>query len=90
MHWKTLKVGILIQTKTKPWNLKEDEMLVANYPTKIELKGSIGQPLRYEETSIFSPEYDGDGRICVVGPSAYKRKWYAEIIMENNLIKKVT
>ena len=29
------------------------------------------------------------GKFCVVGPSPYVRKWYAEVTMENNLIKSV-
>jgi len=62
----------------------------ANYPTKKELKANIGKPLDYEETSMFGPEYKENGKFCVVGPSPYNRKWYAQVEMENGLIKKVT
>ena len=64
-------------------------MLVANYPTKKSLKASKGQPLRHTETSLFGPEYRETGTFCVVGPSAYNRKWYAEITMEDGKIKRV-
>ena len=65
-------------------------MLGANYQTKKALKESVGKPLRYEETSMFWPEYRPDGKFCVVGPSPYERKWYATVTMEGGLIKKVT
>ena len=64
-------------------------MLGAIYKTKQLLKESIGKELRYEETSIFGAEYKSNGSFCVVGPSPYVRKWYAEVTMENDLIKSV-
>ena len=64
-------------------------MLGAIYKTKQALKESIGKELRYEETSIFGAEYKSNGSFCVVGPSPYVRKWYAEVTMENDLIKSV-
>lgn len=65
-------------------------MMGANYKTKKELKANIGKPLQYIETSIFGREYKENGSFCVVGPDPYKnRKWYAEVTMENGLIKKV-
>jgi len=64
-------------------------MLGALYKTKKELKESVGKRLKYIETSLFGKEYQGDGKFCVVGPHPYNRRWYAEIIMENGLIKKV-
>ena len=66
-------------------------MMGANYPTKKMLKESIGKPLRYIETSMFGPEYKENGKFCVVGPDPYtKRSWFAEVTMENGLIKKVS
>lgn len=65
-------------------------MMGANYKSKKELKEAIGKPLRYEETSIFGSEYKSNGTFCVVGPSPYQRKWYAQVTMENGLIKKVS
>ena len=64
-------------------------MLAALYKTKKDLKQSIGKELRYEETSIFGPEFKENGTFCVVGPSAYERKWYAKVTMKNGLIAKV-
>jgi len=65
-------------------------MMGANYPTKKALKESIGKPLRYIETSMFGLEYKPNGTFCVVGSDPYRsRKWYAEVTMENGLIKKV-
>ena len=65
-------------------------MMGANYPTKKALKEAIGKPLDYIETSMFGKEYKENGSFCVVGPDPYtKRTWYAEVIMENGLIKKV-
>ena len=64
-------------------------MMGAIYKTKKELKAAVGQPLRYEETSMFGEEYRPNGRFCVVGPSPRERKWFAEVTMENGLIKSV-
>lgn len=64
-------------------------MMGASYKTKKELKENIGQPLRYVETSMFGEEYKENGTFAVVGPSPYKRVWYAEVTMENGRIKKV-
>jgi hypothetical protein len=65
-------------------------MMGAFYKTKKELKGSIGRPLQYVETSAFGNEYKSDGTFCVVGPSPTQRKWFASVTMENGLIKKVS
>jgi hypothetical protein len=65
-------------------------MMVARYKTKKELKAAIGQPLRYEETSLFGEEYRADGSFCVVGPGAYERKWFAQVTMKADRIAKVS
>jgi len=66
-------------------------MMGASYPTKKELKESIGKPLTYVETSMFGTEYKSDGTFAVVGPDAYtNRKWFAEVTMQNGLIKKIS
>ena len=49
-------------------------MMGANYKTKKDLKAAVGQPLRYEETSFFGPEFKENGTFCVVGPSPTQRK----------------
>jgi len=64
-------------------------MLVACYPTKKQLKASVGFPLAHEETSFFGPEFKPNGTFNVVGPAAYDRKWYATVTMKDNLIAKV-
>jgi hypothetical protein len=65
-------------------------MLVARYPTRKALKAAVGQPLRYEETSLHGDEYRDDGRLTVVGPGAYDRRWYAQITMQQGVIVKVS
>lgn len=65
-------------------------MMGALYPTKKELKASIGKPLRYEETSMFGSEFKPDGSFCVVGPSPLQRKWYATVTMVGGKIAKVS
>lgn len=65
-------------------------MMGALYPTKKDLKASVGKPLRFEETSAFGPEYKENGTFAVVGPSPYKRNWYATVTMVNGLIKVVS
>jgi hypothetical protein len=64
-------------------------MMSASYKTKKELKANIGNELRYQETSMFGAEYKPNGSFCVVGPSPYDRKWYAEVFMKDGLIEKV-
>jgi hypothetical protein len=64
-------------------------MMAARYKTKKDLKAAVGQPLRYTETSMFGAEYKPNGTFCVVGPSPYERRWYAEVTMENDVIKRV-
>lgn len=65
-------------------------LAVRGYKTKKELKAAVGRPLAYTETSMFGPEYRPDGVLTVVGPSPYERKWFAQVTMENGLIKKVS
>lgn len=65
-------------------------MMGASYPSKKVLKENVGKPLRYVETSMFGSEFKPNGKFCVVGPCPFtNRKWYAEVTMENGLIKKV-
>jgi len=65
-------------------------MLSATYKTKQALKMSKGTELRYVETSMFGPEFNPNGTFCVVGPSPYIRRWYAQVTMKNGLIDKVS
>lgn len=57
-----------------------------NYSTKKELKNNIGNRLNYIETSFFGDEYKENG--TVIGCDV-KRKFFAKITIENNIIKKV-
>lgn len=67
-------------------------MLVFNYESKKVLKESIGKPLRYIETSMFGPEYretgilTGANRPHITGKG---REFFANVTMENGLIKAV-
>lgn len=68
-------------------------MLVTGYKSKKELKAAIGEPLRYEETSMFGPEYKADGEFTVAHRPAVKglpgREFFATVVMENGRIAKV-
>jgi hypothetical protein len=65
-------------------------MMGAPYRTKKELKAAVGQKLMYIETSLFGTEYKSTGTFCVVGPDPfYKRTWYAQVTMKNDVIVKV-
>ena len=58
-------------------------MLAARgYATKKELKAAKGTRMRYTETSLFSLEFKAPSTFAVVGPSAYQRKWFAEVTVD--------
>lgn len=66
--------------------------MVVVYPSKKELKASVGQRLRYIETSLFGPQYRDNGTIVVANrPHITKmgREFFAEVTMTNGLISKV-
>lgn len=64
-------------------------MLVALYPTKKALKASIGKRFKSQETSLFGVECKPNIMLTVVGPSAYVRKWYANVWVDDdfNVVK---
>jgi hypothetical protein len=67
--------------------------LIANYPSKKACKQSIGQPLKYIETSIFGSEYTPNGILTVANRphlTRQGREWFGRITMRNGLIDKVT
>ncbi len=64
-------------------------MGIQGFHTKRALKEAIGQEPQFIETSMFGPEYKGDGVYNVVGPSPYKRVWYATVTVKNGMIKAV-
>lgn len=66
--------------------------LVVKYPSKKELKSMVGWPLKYIETSMFGPEYRPDGVLTVANRphiTGMGREFFANVTMENGLIKKV-
>lgn len=67
-------------------------MLVVRYISKKALKESVGNPLRYIETSMFGPEYKPDGVLTVAHRphiTGKGREFFAQVTMENGLIKSV-
>jgi len=67
-------------------------MLVFNYPSKKVLKENIGQPLRYIETSIFGAEYTSNGTLTGANRphiTGQGREFFANVVMENGIIKSV-
>jgi hypothetical protein len=68
-------------------------MLIATYASKKDLKASIGQPLRYMETSAFGPEYKADGTFAVANRphiTGMGREFFAEVTMKDGKIEKVS
>lgn len=67
-------------------------MIVLNYVSKKDLKASIGKPLRYIETSMFGPEYKDNGMLTGANRphiTGKGREFFANVMMENGLIKSV-
>jgi hypothetical protein len=73
-----------------PRTSEDTNMMAANYPTKKALKAAKGSELSYTETSMFGAEYVPNGKFCVVGPSPYNRKWFAQVTMVDGLIGSVS
>ena len=67
-------------------------MIVFNYASKKILKESIGQPLRYIETSYFGDEYKTDGKLIGANRphiTGIGREFFAKVTMSNGLIMRV-
>jgi len=67
-------------------------MLVFNYPSKKVLKENIGKPLRYIETSFFGAEYTPNGTLTGANRphiTGQGREFFANVVMENGIIKSV-
>ena len=64
-------------------------MLILDYPSKKALRECKGQPLRFQETSVFGPEYKptgwltGSNRPHLTG---HKREFFANVLMMDGLI----
>lgn len=66
--------------------------LVVKYPSKKALKESVGNRLRYIETSLFGPEYSDNGMLTVANRphiTGLGREFFAQVWMENGIIAKV-
>jgi hypothetical protein len=67
-------------------------MIIFKYPSKKVLKESVGQPLRYIETSLFGPEYRPDGILTGANRpniTGQGREFFANVTMQNGIIKGV-
>lgn len=68
-------------------------MMLALYPSKKDLKATIGQPLKYQETSFFGPEYKPTGEFSVACRPHLQgggREFFARVRMLNGLIAGVS
>jgi len=66
--------------------------MIAVYPSKKELKANVGKRLKYIETSMFGPEYRDNGTLTVANRphiTGIGREFFAQVTMENGLIKSV-
>lgn len=66
--------------------------LIVKYPSKKELKASIGKPLHYIKTSIFGPEYSPNGFLTVANRphiTGIGREFFANVTMKDGLIQGV-
>ena len=69
-------------------------MLILNYESKKQLKESIGQTLRYTETSIFGSEFTPNGTFCgsnrpQLPEGTGKREFFASVTMRDGVIARV-
>ena len=67
-------------------------MIIFNYPSKKELKANIGKPLQFIETSYFGPQYRDNGTLTGANRphiTGIGREFFANVTMENGLIKSV-
>ena len=69
-------------------------LVVTGYDSKKQLKESVGKALDFMETSVFGPEYPdtGTGTIVVANRphlTGRGREFFAEVTLENHVIRKV-
>ena len=67
-------------------------MMILNYESKKQLKECIGKPLDYTETSLFGLEYKSNGFFVGCNRphlTGFKREFFAQVTMQNDLILKV-
>lgn len=67
--------------------------MIVLYPSKKVLKENIGQRLRYQETSMFGPEYRDNGVLTVANRphiTGMGREFFAQVTMKDGIIQKVS
>jgi hypothetical protein len=67
-------------------------MLIFDYPSKKELKASIGKPLNFIETSMFGEEYKDNGSLTGCNRphmTGHKREFFANVQMLDGKISTV-
>ena len=67
-------------------------MLIFDYPSKKQLKASIGKPLNFIETSMFGAEYDPNGFLTGCNRphmTGHKREFFANVQMLDGKISNV-
>lgn len=68
-------------------------MLIFNYPSKKALKASVGKELNFAETSLSGAEYRANGKLTGCNRphlTGYAREFFANVVMVDGLIKKVS
>ena len=66
--------------------------MIVLYPTKKEFKDSIGEPLKYQETSMLGNEYRSNGSFSGCNRphlTGFKREFFARITMADGKISRV-
>ena len=69
-----------------------EAMLIFDYPSKKNLKENIGNRLKYQETSVFGPEYEETGELYGCNRphlTGHKREFFAAVTLQNGIITKV-
>ena len=69
--------------------------MIFNYPSKKVMKESVGERLKFTETSMFGSEYPNGGTGTMAGSNrphmtGFKREFFAEVVIENHMIVKVS
>lgn len=67
--------------------------MIVLYPSKKVLKEAVGQRLKYQETSMFGPEYRDNGTLTVANRphiTGLGREFFAQVTMKDGIIQKVS
>jgi hypothetical protein len=66
--------------------------MIFDYPSKKVMKENVGQPLRYQETSMFGNQFVRTGTMTGCNRphlTGHSREFFAQVIMQDGLIAKV-